>query len=184
MIKLEKMSYKQLELDLIAEWRNQSMISLRSSDLTAKGESQRKWVDSFGPSEKYYFIYSVNPSFPEDYRFYTILGYCGLDKIDQVNRTAEMGLLINPVHHKHGFGTEAVKKLLRMAFENFNLNCIFIEVLNSTDNYLFWSKQGFKSEGNLRQRHFKNNHYYGSTIASIIKEDWEREQRKNKIIGL
>jgi hypothetical protein len=66
MIKLEKMSVKQPELDLIAEWRNQSMISLRSSDLTAKGQSQINWVNSFGPSEKYYFIYQKSSA--EDYK--------------------------------------------------------------------------------------------------------------------
>ena len=178
MIKLEKMSYKQPELDLIAEWRNQSMISLRSSDLTAKGEAQKRWVESFGPSEKYYFIYS--PELPshnaQGYTLTKLLGYCGLDKIDSVNRTAEMGLLIDPEYHKKGFGSQAVQELLRMAFTDFNLNCVFVEVIHSTNNWDFWLKQNFFYEGSLRARHFKDNRFCESRMGSILKSDWEKQQ--------
>jgi RimJ/RimL family protein N-acetyltransferase len=171
MIKLEKMSYKQPELDLIAEWRNQSMISLRSSDLTAKGEAQKRWVESFGPSEKYYFIYHDKNG---EYDNFHLAGYCGLDKIDPVNRTAEMGLLIKPDLRKYGIGSVAVQKLLYMAFNRFNLNCVFIEVINSTSNWLFWEKQGFKREGTLLDRHFKQGQYVSSNIGSVIKSEWEK----------
>lgn len=178
MIKLEKMSYKQPELDLIAEWRNQSIISLRSNDLTAKGESQRKWIESFTDKEKYYFIYDNSKKHPlVDHNLkpipksYWLIGYCGLDKIDPVNKTAEMGLLINPAQHKKGYGSAVVKELLRMAFEDFNLNCIFIEViLSGTGNISFWEKQGFVTEGQLRARHFKNGQYYDSKIGSVTRE--------------
>jgi len=180
MIKLEKMSVKQPELNLIAEWRNQTLISLRSNDLTAKGDSQTKWVDGFGSSEKYYFIYSDNNK-KDDYGF-VFCGYCGLDKIDPVNRTAEMSLLIDPLQYKQGFGAEAVKELLRMAFENFNLNCIFIEVIKTTSNWDFWEKQGFNYEGDLIERHFKNGRYYDSIIASITKNNWKVNLDTEKII--
>jgi RimJ/RimL family protein N-acetyltransferase len=182
MIKLEKMSVKQPELDLIAEWRNQSMISLRSTDLTAKGQSQIDWVNSFGAKEKYYFIY--DPGTPSHntigYTKPAFVGYCGLDKIDSVNRTAEMGLLINPEYHKKGYGSVAVRKLLKMAFEQFNLNCIFIEVIGSTNNWDFWLKQGFFHEGSLRARHYKNGVYYQygvyyqSRVGSILKSEWSK----------
>ena len=168
MIKLEKMSVKQPELDLIAEWRNQTLISLRSNDLTAKGGSQTKWVNGFGSSEKYYFIYTYDIN--KDGYF---IGYCALDKIDPVNRTAEMGLLIRPNCYKQGYGSQAVQELLRMVFTDFNLNCVFIEVIETTSNWMFWQKQGFIKEGVLRARHFKAGHYYPSTIASITKQDWE-----------
>lgn len=170
MIKLEKMSYKQLELDLIAEWRNQSMISLRSSDLTAKGEAQRKWVESFTDKEKYYFIYHDKNGEYENFHF---AGYCGLDKINSVNRTAEIGLLIKPECRKYGLGAQAVKDLLKLAFTSFNLNCVFAEVIiNGTNNTLFWKKQGFTEEGILKQRHFKNDIYFDSMMLSFLKQNW------------
>lgn len=192
MIKLEKMSYKQPELDLIAEWRNQSMISLRSNDLTAKGEAQRKWVDSFTDREKYYFIYNYPFTYDEywnsvadHYNFNyekskKLVGYCGLDKIDSVNKTAEMSLLINPVYHKKGYGSTVVKELLRMAFEDFNLNCVFIEVISSTHNWEFWRKQGFIHEGTLLSRYYKKGSFYNSDMGSYSKRRWEFHNNKDK----
>lgn len=170
---LEKMSVKQPELDLIAEWRNQSLICLRTPDLTAKGWSQEQWVKSFTHAEKYYFIYETH-NYPEDSRFWQLIGYCGLDKIDPINRTAEMGLLINPQQQKGGYGTKAVRELLKLAFVNFNLNCVFIEVIHSTNNWDFWLKQGFVYEGTLRARHYKNGRYCESRVGSILKSDWEK----------
>ena len=189
MIKLEKMSAKQPELNLIAEWRNQSLIGLRSNDLTAMGISQERWVNSLSASEKYYFIYiPKNPNVNYkvlgwDKRAVEIkhfIGYCGLDKIDPINRTTEMGLLINPQYHKQGYGKEAVKQLLQMAFTDFNLNCVFIEVLMSTRNWDFWKKQGFKIEGILKERHFKNGKYYNSTVGSVTRTDWFKLSMKRE----
>ena len=169
MIKLEKISVKFPELDQIAKWRNQSLISLRSNDLTAKGDGQKKWVDSFGPDEKYYFIYKLNNR--------ELVGYCGLDKIDSIHRTAELCLLIAPRLQKYGLGSATVSELLQMAFIDFNLNTIFIEViLNSTGNIKFWRKQGFIDEGRLRQRYFKNLVYKDSIIASITRYEWILKQ--------
>ena len=180
MIKLEKMSAKQPELDLIAEWRNQSMISLRSNDLTAKGQSQINWVNRFTEREKYYFIYEVDDDFPNDMRDASFLGYCGLDKIDSVNKTAEMGLLINPKYHGYGYGSKAVKELLKMAFIQFNLNCVFIDVIGTTNNWVFWEKQDFIWEGLLRARHFKNSKYYQSRVGSILCNEWFKNYKKDK----
>jgi RimJ/RimL family protein N-acetyltransferase len=103
-----------------------------------------------------------------------LVGYCGLDKIDSVNRTAEMGLLIDPEHHGKGYGSVVVRKLLKMAFEQFNLNCIFIEVIGSTNNWDFWLKQGFFHEGLLRARYYKNGVYYQSRVGSILKSEWSK----------
>jgi len=167
MIKLEKITAIQTELDLIAKWRNQSLIGLRANEQTLKGDSQINWVNSFKDNERYYFIYNKNKPT-------TFFGYCGLDKIDFIHRTAEMSLLINPKLHKKGYGTVAVKELLKLAFTGFNLNCIFIEVISTTTNWDFWSKQGFKHEGFLQQRYYKNGKYFGSNIGSILKSDWEK----------
>jgi len=179
-MKLEKMSVKQPELDLIAEWRNESMLCLRTPDLTAKGWSQEQWVKSFTQAEKYYFIYDITKA-QETFggRGRQLVGYCGLDKIDPINRTAEMGLLIRPDAQKGGYGSKAVAELLRLGFENFNLNCIFIEVIATTNNCVFWEKQKFVWEGSLRQRFYKKGKYYPSRVGSILKEEWEKWNDSN-----
>ena len=181
MIKLEKMSVKFPELDLIADWRNESMASLRSGNLTAKGDSQREWVEGFGSNESYYFIYDEKvkcPKFDNDGTLYPnsyfLLGYCGLDKIHQVNRTAEISLLVKPKVQKCGYGSEAVKELLDIGFGLFNLNLIFGECYTTTNNWEFWQKQGFEVEGRLQKRKWWNDKYYDSITFSMNRNQWEK----------
>ena len=170
MIKLGKMTVKQPELDLIAQWRNESMLSLRADDLTAKGWGQEQWVKNMSDRERYYFIYDGN-----EFKLFNFIGYCGLDKIDAVNRTAEMGLLVKPDYQKQGYGTQAVRKLLEVGFNLANLNCIFIEVIATTQNWKFWKKQGFRHEGFLTDRFWKNKTFYSSHVASITRKEWKRD---------
>jgi RimJ/RimL family protein N-acetyltransferase len=165
-IKLERMSVKFPELDMIADWRNQTMQTLRSNNLTAKGDSQRKWVESFGPTEAYYFIYDSDLPTKE------LLGYCGLDKIHPVHNTAEISLLIRPDCLKSGYGRETIRQLLKIGFGMFNLKCIFGEIIDSSPSWEFWAKQRFVLEGQLRMRFFKDSVYYGSKVGSITRNEW------------
>lgn len=149
------------ELSLIAHWRNESMISLRSSEPTDP-LNQFEWVQSFNDSVRYFYIYHGE----------LFVGYCGLDKIHPVNKTAELGLLVGPNYRKINVGRGAVLALLKFGFTELNLNLIFIEVYATTNNINFWLKQGFITEGKLRQRKFWEGNYYDSIMASMTKTDW------------
>ena len=166
MIGLSQMSYKQDELTKIAAWRNENLISLRTNSKTDPA-NQKKWVESFGGSEKYFFIYDYQANSKPKF-----VGYCGLDKINRVNKTAEMGLLIGTEFHKKGYGRAAANALLKYGFRDLNLNCIFIEVYNTTTNWNFWMKCGFVKEGRLLARKFWNGTFYSSVMASFLRKDF------------
>ena len=52
-----------------------------------------------------------------------LIGNCSLHKIDNKNRSAELGILIGEKDYwGKGFGTDAVRVLLRFAFNEANLN--------------------------------------------------------------
>ena len=164
MVRLEKIWEDQHNLNKIAEWRDLSIETLRTADLTKQGISQINWVSNLKESEKYYFIY-YNEIF---------VGYCGLDKIHSSNRTAEISLLISLSHRGQQIGGTAIKELLKLGFDVFNLNLIFGEAYETTTNWEFWIKQGFKPEGILRQRKYWNGKYYDSTIFSMLKGEWKK----------
>lgn len=166
---LEKISYKEKELNDIAYWRDKELHTLRTSDLTGHGESQRKWVDSLRETEKYFFIY-----LKEIYKQLEFLGYCGLDKIHLANRTAEISLLISPFCRRKGYGRKAIDELLKFSFEVLNLNLIYGESYQTTDSIEFWYKVGFKKEGVLRMRKYWAGDYYDSIMFSMTREEWEK----------
>ena len=161
MIRLIPMTYKEKELTDIAHWRNDTLISLRSNKPTDP-KGQKKWVESFTSSERYFFIYDGD----------VFVGYCGLDKLDFVSRTAEMGLLIGPKYQRSKVGMTATKLLLQHGFYALDLNCIFIEVYQTTLAWSFWSKCGFRKEGELRERKFWKGVYCDSTVGSILKDEF------------
>lgn len=165
-IHLDPIKKKIKELTLIAEWRNQLLETLRTTHPTStKYEDQCAWVDSLTKdNEQYFFIYN---------NLNEIIGYTGLDKINLVNKTAELGLLIGTPYQHQGLGKKAVFLILQYAFNNLSLNCIFIEVYLTTNNWKrFWKKLDFKKEGLLKNRKYWNGNYYDSVIASMQSNDW------------
>jgi RimJ/RimL family protein N-acetyltransferase len=166
------MSVKFPELDKIADWRNNTMYSLRSNNLTAKGDSQRKWVELMDDTEAYYFIYKEEEPFQPD----LFIGYCGLDKIKPVERTAEISLLIGDEFKKQGYGKEAVDKLLSIAFEHMNLNLVYAEVIDIVGANKFWHKCGFRYEAKLRDRYFKWGSFRDCFVLSVSKQEYEESR--------
>ena len=163
---LEPISVKEKELLIIAEERNKTLISLRSYKATPVSfNHQRKWVAGIlEGDDRYFFIYQ-NKQF---------VGYCGLDKIHPVNRTAEINLMvIESARHKK-FGKLTIKNLLQTGFEELYLNCIFGEVYNTTNSWEFWKKCGFKMEGILKERKYWHGEFYSSVMFSLTADQWRK----------
>jgi len=155
-----------INLEKIAHWRNQVPETLRSTNRTHP-ELQIFWYDKVVADKtcRYFYIHNIEDD---------IIGYCGLDKISTINKTAEISLLINPELHKTGHGRDAISELLLYGFEKLKLNCIFAEVYLTTNNWEFWRKMGFKEEGLLRERKFWKGRFYHSVSGSILKSEWTK----------
>ena len=174
-IKLEPLTVDEVKLSKMAEWRNDpdNHGALRSYYPTHSA-LQKEWARAViaDKTKAYYFISILGGT--RDF-----IGYCGLDKIHEVNRTAELSLLIDGDHQRRGIGTSAVEEILARAFELLNINCVFIEAYLTDDRWQFWGKQGFKTEGVLRSRKYYNNDYHNSVVASILKEEWNERRTKS-----
>lgn len=155
--------YNQDWLNKIADWRNESKEHLRTGDDTFR-ENQKSWVEKVSKSGDHYYFIAIGWEGNLE-----LVGYCGLDKIHPVNRTAEISLLIGREWRGENNGKNSVKKLLIKAFNELNLNLIYAETYN---NKKFWIKCGFKEEANLRQRKYCNNNYNDSTILSITRDEF------------
>ena len=63
-----------------------------------------------------------------------------LHPIDWHNKSAEIGLIVNPIMRRKGLGREIVQDTLHYGFRNLGLNTIWGEVYKCTDAWLFWTK--------------------------------------------
>ena len=121
-------------------------------------------MESFGPNERYFYVMDGD----------TLVGYCGLDKINHVNRNAEISCLTGQPMQGQGFGKAAVEELLRRAFEVYRLDLVYGEVYATTTNLIFWKNCGFTQEASLMLRKWWEGKYYDSYIISILRDEWQQ----------
>ena len=104
-----------------------------------------------------------------------ILGLVYLTSIDQLNQSAEFGIMIGSSNNQgKGIGTFAVKEMLKHAFYNLNLQRIELTVLENNDRAKhLYEKCGFKFEGIKRRSNYKNGTFVNLLMYSILKEEFK-----------
>lgn len=104
------------------------------------------------------------------------IGMIMLEHIDWKNRTAEIGCKTGPFleYRIPGDTTDALKGMIKYAFDELGLNCINGVILE--ENYLsrnLSKKVGFVEEGILRKRVYKNGKYRNLVSLSLLKEEFQ-----------
>lgn len=103
------------------------------------------------------------------------IGVVMLTNIDWKNRIAQFHSKItseDSIRGK-GYGTKATKALIKYAFEQLNMNCIYSRIIEyNIASQRVKEKCGFVKEGVLRERIYKNGKYHNMIIWSILKEEF------------
>lgn len=101
------------------------------------------------------------------------LGTVILSDIDYKNGVAQVHIKLDKDKGQgRGIGTDALIAIVRYAFDEMRLNCIYAEILdyNNPSKKLF-QKVGFKRDGTLRSRVYKLGKYVDIVSYSILKSD-------------
>lgn len=103
------------------------------------------------------------------------VGNLGLHVIDQRNRWTELGIMIGDTSNQNkGYGTDALRTLLRFAFETMNLNRVQLRVHNDNLRGIHvYERCGFVREGTLRQNLWKNGRYHDTHIMAVLRSEWK-----------
>jgi diamine N-acetyltransferase len=106
-----------------------------------------------------------------------IIGNIGLFNFDSIARSAEVGILIgDKTYWNKGYGTEALKLLLKHGFETLNLNRIFLRVYEDNPRAIrCYEKVGFVHEGRMRQGRFTQGKFVDILIMSILHKEWKSD---------
>lgn len=109
----------------------------------------------------------------------TLLGNISLMDINDVNRTAELGIFIGDENYlSRGYGSEAIMLLLDYGFNYVNLNNIMLKVFDYNKRAIrAYEKCGFKTFGVWKKSHYFNGEYSDEIFMNILKEDYMK--RKN-----
>ena len=137
-------------------------------------QNEIEWLDramhvSVGDSERHFAIER------KDDRAH--IGNASIHAIEWVSRTASFGLFIGePSAWNRGFGSDAIRTLVRFAFEEMNLRKLRIEVFeyNERAKHVL-EAQGFVQEGRLRQEFYREGTYHDIVILSIFRGETKHE---------
>jgi RimJ/RimL family protein N-acetyltransferase len=80
----------------------------------------------------------------------------------------------HPDDRHRGYGTEAISRLLRHAFETLGLNRIGLSVFDFNEEAISaYEKLGFAFEGRFRSAIKRSDGFHDAILMSILKTEWE-----------
>ena len=102
------------------------------------------------------------------------IGQVDLAGIDWYSRIGTLAIVIPAAENRgRGYGAEAIRLLLRYAFERINLNKVELEVHEfNTRAYELYRRLGFVEEGRLRGRVYRGGRYYDSIAMGIFRSEF------------
>jgi [ribosomal protein S5]-alanine N-acetyltransferase len=102
-----------------------------------------------------------------------LIGSMGFVKFNPQDLCGEIGYTLSRDYWGKGIMTEAVKCIIRFAFEEMKINRI--EAVHFSENEAsgrVMQKAGMSFEGLLRQRRFAKGRYWDLKYYAILKSDW------------
>jgi diamine N-acetyltransferase len=106
------------------------------------------------------------------------IGNLGLHGINWKDRSAELGIAIGEkAYWNQGYGTDAIRTLLGLAFRELNLHRVFLRV--DADNaraIRCYEKAGFQREGTSREAVFSEGSYRDQHVMSILESEFELDE--------
>ena len=166
---LEQEDYK-----TIAIWRNDTEITdLLGGNRFYVSESREKgWVEQAIKDDRRNLYLGICLKDKNE-----IIGLVNLTSIDMLNQKAEFSILIgNKEYHGKGLGKISTELMLKHAFEQMNLNKVWLTVLSQNKKAIkLYKGIGFHEEGVVREDVYKNNKYQDMIMMSILKSEYDRQ---------
>ena len=105
----------------------------------------------------------------------TPVGQVSFFNYNSLNRSAELGVLIDPDERRSGFAGDALRVLIKYLFKYRNLNKVYAETAEFNDGAIALLESiGFKKDGVLRQHYFFEGEYHDKLAYSLLlfELDW------------
>lgn len=162
------------DLDQCYAWINDEEVTRFLSMRFPMSRSQEeKWLQRATSGEsastKDFAIETIGEGKSKEY-----IGNISLMNIDWFSGTAELGIFIgNKDYWGKGYGSDAIRTLLRFAFFQLGLRKVFLRVMGSNVRaQRCYRKVGFKEVGRMKAHFLKNGEYEDMVLMEIFKEEF------------
>ncbi len=99
------------------------------------------------------------------------IGNCRLLETSAEDRTTKLAIWIgDQAYRSRGYGTDAVRALVRFAFDEMNLNRVELGVFDYNERAIAcYRKCGFVEEGRRRQAHYGRGGYHDAIVMAVLR---------------
>jgi len=164
------------DADKCAEWFNdtETSIGLGEYSCVYSHVTARGMLENFSKKAYHFSIIDINND--------SLVGFCWLNDVNQVDGAAELAILIGDNEYRgKGYGTEAIKLLLDYSFNVINLNNVMLSVYSHNERAIeCYKKCGFKMMGIRRKSHRMGSKFYDEIYMDIIPEEFNEESVTDK----
>jgi RimJ/RimL family protein N-acetyltransferase len=103
------------------------------------------------------------------------IGTVDLHGVSGENRGAGLGIMIGEkAYWSNGYGTDAIVTLLRFAFDEMNLNRVWLHVFEFNERAVAcYRKCGFQEEARLREHYYGEGRYWDVLVMGILRDEFE-----------
>ncbi len=132
-----------------------------------QAKRMQEWLEKDAEKRNLFIIRTLSDDRP--------IGFIELDGIDWGARSGWIGIGIGPREDwGKGYGTDAMKILLKYAFEEMNLHRLSLDVFEFNPRAIrCYEKAGFRHEGRQREALHRAGRRWDLIFMGILKSDWE-----------
>ena len=100
-------------------------------------------------------------------------------ELEHIHGTATLAIFIGDEENRgKGFGTEAMRLVLKYGFNVLNLNNICLNVFSFNESAVrSYTKAGFKEYGRRRQAYYLNGVYHDVICMDILREEFYQDEK-------
>jgi RimJ/RimL family protein N-acetyltransferase len=104
-----------------------------------------------------------------------LIGFVAIHSIEWNNRAGLLAIGIGDSSNRNqGYGTDALKLILRYAFHELNLDRVGLEVIEYNKGGIrAYEKVGFQQEGRKRSAVYRDGKRYDIIVMGILRPEWE-----------
>lgn len=104
-----------------------------------------------------------------------LIGEIGMDGVDQMHGETFVGIGLGERDSwGRGYGTDAMRIILRFAFTELNLRRVSLNVFDYNPRAIAsYKKVGFVEEGRLRRFLYRDGHRWDLIFMGMLREEWE-----------
>lgn len=165
-------SYKEADIERAIEFINDEEVKkLLDSNIPFPMTKwqEEEWIKSRKVGADFTYDFAI-----EDLETGKYIGGCSINECDVKNRNCTIGIMIGDKEYwGRGYGSDALKVLIKFIFEEVNMNKIKLGVFSFNSRAIAcYKKVGFKEEGILKNELYRSGKYYDIIQMAIFKDEW------------